>query len=255
MVRAIHDFTYDGTFEGLLSVYIKCIAMKVRPLDIRPDFMVSGKPFEEKCLYVRTNPGLADRFYRYMGQCASARVQQMMIDCFLTSLPRMELDLYEFVSRAIRFGGSVADDYGDETMRRIQMAVRDLYRESQTVVQSVDLYKQGDGVSVTSLNPRNRVLPLIRHKILNDPLYDDLLIYDKRHCLLLMRHGSEDDIIDIRRLPIPVIQNPREVYEAFWPYVTGEREVTCRVRGDTTHKGSLPYGRGADSLEPLWHIA
>ena len=38
MPHVIHDFTYDGTFEGLLSVYIKCIAMKVRPLDIRPDF-------------------------------------------------------------------------------------------------------------------------------------------------------------------------------------------------------------------------
>ena len=46
MARVIHDFTYDGTIEGLLSVYLKCIAMKVRPLDIKPEFMVRGKPFE-----------------------------------------------------------------------------------------------------------------------------------------------------------------------------------------------------------------
>ena len=243
MTHIIHDFTYDGTLEGLLSVYLKCIAMKVRPLDIRPEFMVKGKPFEDRYMYVRTNLPLADRLYRYMGQCASAEVQQMITDCFLTSLPRMELDLYELISRGIRFGAKVAEDYEDETMRRIQMAIRDLYRESQSLVQAIDFRKESE-VAVTMLNPRNCVLPLIRKRILNDPSYDDILAYDKRHFLLLMRNGSEDDLIDIRRLPIPPVQDPRDIYETFWPYVTGERDVACQK-----------IGRDADCLVPMWHIA
>ncbi|MBQ7274341.1 MAG: hypothetical protein IJR15_02695 [Clostridiales bacterium] len=244
MAHVIHDFTYDGTIEGLLSVYLKCIAMKVRPLDIKPEFMVRGKPFEERYLFVRTNAAQADRLYRYMGQCASAELQQMITDCFLTSLPRMELDLYELISRGIRFGACITEDYEDETMNRIQMAIRDLYRESQTIIQALDVRREG-GVSVMSLNPRNCVLPLIRNRILNDPGYDDLLAYDRRHCLLLMRNGCEDDLLDIRRLPIPDVRNTHEVFETFWPYVTGGMEVQCRRIG----------GRGADSLSPLWRIA
>ena len=247
MPHVIHDFTYDGTFEGLLSVYIKCIAMKVRPLDIRPDFMVNGKPYEERYLFVRTNAPQADRLYRYIGQCASAEIQQMMIDCFLTSLPRMETDLYELVSRAIRFGACISEDYEDETMNRIQMAIRDLYRESQTLVQAMDWRREGR-VAVTSINPRNCVLPLIKNRILNDPGYDDILAYDRRHFLLLMRNGSENDIIDIRHLPVPDVRDAHEVYEAFWPYVTGEMNVTGRITG----KDQI---RGADSLDPLWRIA
>ena len=244
MAHVIHDFTYDGTIEGLLSVYLKCIAMKVRPLDIKPEFMVRGKPFEERYLFVRTNAAQADRLYRYMGQCASAELQQMITDCFLTSLPRMELDLYELISRGIRFGACITEDYEDETMNRIQMAIRDLYRESQTIIQALDVRREG-GVSVMSLNPRNCVLPLIRNRILNDPGYDDLLAYDRRHCLLLMRNGCEDDLLDIRRLPIPDVRNTHEVFETFWPYVTVGMEVQCRRIG----------GRGADSLSPLWRIA
>ena len=205
--------------------------------------MVKGKPFEDRYMYVRTNLPLADRLYRYMGQCASAEVQQMITDCFLTSLPRMELDLYELISRGIRFGAKVAEDYEDETMRRIQMAIRDLYRESQSLVQAIDFRKESE-VAVTMLNPRNCVLPLIRKRILNDPSYDDILAYDKRHFLLLMRNGSEDDLIDIRRLPIPPVQDPRDIYETFWPYVTGERDVACQK-----------IGRDADCLVPMWHIA
>lgn len=246
MTHIIHDFTYDGTLEGLLSVYLKCIAMKVRPLDIKPEFMVKGKPFEERYLFVRTNAAQADRLYRYMGQCASAELQQMITDCFLTSLPRMELDLYELISRAIRFGACITEDYEDETMVRIQMAIRDLYRESQTIIQAMDFRREGE-VSVLSLNPRNCVLPLIKNRILNDPGYDDLLAYDRRHCLLLMRSGSEDDLLDIRRLPIPVVRDAHEVYETFWPYVTGGRDVNCRSISDRR--------RGADGLSPMWHIA
>ena len=119
MAHVIHDFTYDGTLEGLLSVYLKCIAMKVRPLNIRPEFMVGGTPSGQRYMFVRTNAAQADRLYRYMGECASAEVQQMITDCFLTSLPRMETDLYELVARAIRFGARVAEDYEDETLNRI----------------------------------------------------------------------------------------------------------------------------------------
>ena len=243
----IHDFTYDGTIEGLLSVYLKCIAMKVRPLDIKPEFMVKGKPFEDRYLFVRTNVAQADRLYRYIGQCASAEIQQMMTDCFLTSLPRMELDLYELMSRAIRFGARISEDYEDETMHRIQMAIRDLYRESQTIIQAMDFRREGE-VSVLSINPRNCVLPLIKNRILNDPGFDDILAYDRRHFLLLMRNGSEDDLLDIRRLPIPSVRNEHEVYEAFWPYVKGDRDMRCwRITG--------VRGQGADGLSPLWHIA
>ena len=247
MPHLIHDFTYDGTLEGLLSVYLKCIAMKVRPTDIRPEFMVKGKPFEDRYLFVRTNAAQADRLYRYMGQCASAELQQMITDCFLTSLPRMELDLYEMIARGIRYGSCITEDYEDETMQRIQMAIRDLYRESQTLVNDMTFRREGK-VAVTMLNPRNCVLPLIRNRLLNDPEYDDILAYDRRHFLLLMRNGSEEDLLDIRRLPIPVVKDAHEVYETFWPYVTGDREINCR---------SVTRGRskGADSLTPMWHIA
>ena len=247
MPHLFHDFTYDGTLEGLLCVYLKCISMKVRPFEVKPEFMVKGTLYESRYLYVRTNYGLADRLYRYIGQCASAQVQQMITDCFLTGLTRMEVDLYELVTRALRFGAKVAEDYETETMHRIQMAIRDLYRESQTIIDDMCFQREND-VFVSSLNPRNKVLPLIRNRILNNPEYDDLLAYDRRHFLLLMRNGREDDIIDIRRLRIPVIRNPRDVYEAFWPYVTEGRDIPPM--------GWSPgLGRSADSLTPLWHIA
>ena len=157
------------------------------------------------------------------------------------------MDLYELVARGIRFGACVTEDYEDETMHRIQMAIRDLYRESQTLIEDMGFRKER-GVAVTMLTPRNCVLPLLRRRIMNNPEYDDILAFDKRHYLLLARNGSTDDLLDIRRLPVPPVKDPHEVYETFWPYVTGQMDIPCQ-------KIINSCGRGADSLDPLWRIA
>lgn len=243
MAHLLHDFSYDGTLEGLLCVFLRCISSKVMPLDIRPDFMLEGRDFRDRYIFVRSNPGDADRFYRYLGSCAGAGVQQMIIDCFLTSLPRMELDLYDLVCRAIRFGGSVEEDYGDETMKRIHFAIRDLYRESHSMIRALE-FRPEMGVHVTQINPRNCVLPLIRNSILGNPEYDDLMAYDRRHRLLLLRTGADDDILDIRHLPVPRDINSADLYETFWPYAFKVRFPP----GDAIR-------RRAESLDPLWRIA
>jgi len=280
-------FTYDGTIEGFLSVCLRCITDRKRPHDIRPDFMIRGTRDEDRYIYVRSDFRRADRLYRYMGSCASAEVQQMIYDCFLTSLPRMELDLFDFICEAIRRGGSVTEDYSNEPIKRIQLAIRDLYRESQSVIDSLVFYKEGaegagGGVSVAELNPRNCVLPVLRRRILSNPSYDDLLVFDRRHYLLLFRHDSCDDLLDIRHLPIPPSRGPREVYSTFWPYiesdrlpmcsplVAGRRESLCKSSGShVPGKSNVPDnlnvsgrarinvigGDNADGLTPLWRIA
>ncbi|MCQ2516668.1 MAG: hypothetical protein MJ094_07370 [Saccharofermentans sp.] len=244
MENGRHDFCYDGTIEGLLCVYIRCISMKVRPLSIKPDYMVIGTPYEDRYIFIRSDVKRADLLYKYVGECSSAEVQQMLLDCFLTSLPNKELDLFELVCRAIRYGARIAEDYEDPTMHRIQMAIRDLYRESQLLVSGLKFCVESD-VSIAELNPRNCVLPLIKRKILSNPTYDDLLAYDKRHALLLLRHGAENEIIDIHKLSIPPVNGSKLLYETFWPYVLNGRSCTCN--GLTKRK--------SDGLDSLWRIA
>lgn len=238
-----HDFCYDGTIEGLLCVYARCITMRIRPLSIKPDYMVLGMPFEDRYIVVRSEKSRANRLYKYLGKCASAEVQQMVLDCFLTSLPNKELDLFEFVCRAIRYGARVAEDYENPTMHRIQMAIRDLYRESQLLVAGLKFHEE-ENVFVAEINPRNCVLPLIKRKILSNPNYDDLLAYDRRHALLLLRHDSENEIVDIHKLPIPPIRGSKLVYDAFWPYVLDGHSCACSR-----------LGKKSDSLDSFWRIA
>ena len=67
--------------------------------------------------------------------------------------------------KAIKYGAVIAEDYKDELMRRIQFAIRDLYREAQSIYNSINSVKI-DNVTFSVINPRNNVLPVIVNSLL-----------------------------------------------------------------------------------------
>ena len=96
---------------------------------------------------------------------ASVDVQQMISDCFLTSLPNKERDIFLLICKALKSGASVAEDYQDEVVKRIHTAVTDLYREVQSYFSEIT-YTPVNNVSISVINPRNCILPVLGNSIL-----------------------------------------------------------------------------------------
>lgn len=244
MNRQITNFCYDGTLEGFLSVMDYCIDNHVMPTHIHSEYFVFGTSNENKYLRIATNYERANRIYRIVGRHSSPEVQQMMSDCFLTCLPDMEMDLFIMICKAIKYGAVIAEDYSDELMRRVQFAIRDLYREAQSEVNSLNAVNI-DKVTYSIINPRNNVLPLICKSVLNNAAFDDLLIYDKRHHIALMRIGDNSSIVDIKRIMNTEIRSIEDLKSRIWYYFKETNNMPVRdVRSIR-----------ADALTRLWYIA
>lgn len=238
-------FAYDGTFEGFLCMAIRCINMRSMPSEVTMDYMVVGTSRESDYQLIRTDRDIAGRFYNYIGKCSCPEVQQMALDCFLTGLPNKERDIISLIVKGIRFGATVAEDYSSETMRRIQTAIRDLYREAQSTMGTMSFDRIGD-VDVSLVNPQNSIIPLVRKSVLNRTELDDFIVYDKRHLMTFIRCGDLNAVLDVSRIPIPnPNMNHEAVYEYMWKYLinTGEfsNPMLRRVK--------------ADELTPMWYIA
>ena len=236
------NFVYDGTIEGFLTVVAYCISNKIMPLHILNRTGLNDIP--AGYVNIRSNFDLADKTYRMIGRRSSPEVQQLIGDFFLTCVPEMEKDLFILVCKAIKYGAIIAEDYSDDLMRRVQFSIRDLYREAQSALNDIGMLRNRE-LSYAMIDPRNNVLPLISSKILKDPDYDDILIYDKRHMLVLVRIRDRDAIVDTRRISHTVLRTSDELYTKLWPYFHEEAGVTSYTRS----------GKGADSLTRLWYIA
>jgi hypothetical protein len=196
----------------------------------------------EDAVNITTNFKDAQYLYSMISARSSAEVQQMTTDYFLTDSNGLEINLYKMIFCSLKYGARVAEDYSSELMNGIQMAIRDLYREAQSLLPELDFYL-GEEAACAVINPRNSVLPLIRPSVLKRRDIDDLVIYDKRHHLLLERYLEQNMLLDISAFPMPEFKDPAEAYSYLWPFVRDRRFDVRAVSGQK---------KSGSAIEPLW---
>ena len=241
----IRRFSYDGTLEGFLCTALAILRVKTMPEEICPEYRTD---IATEYVPVRTSAAEAEYMYSLIGRRGSAEVQQMVSDFFLTDTPDMEKLLFEMIYLALRDGGKVAEDYSSDVMRRAHEAIRDLYREAQAVLVNIEFFR-GEEASCAVIDPRNSVLPVIRKALLKRDDIDDLIVFDKRHYLMLGRTGDRDMLSDIRRISLQLPDTGSEAYELLWPAVK-EAKFEIRFAGGAN---AIP-GRRRD-YDPLWSTA
>ena len=241
----IRKFSYDGTLEGFLCTALRILRVRTMPDEICPEYRAD---IEAEYVPVRTSANEAEYMYSLIGRRGSAEVQQMVSDLFLTDTPDMEKLLFEMIYLALRDGGKVAEDYSSDVMRRAHEAIRDLYREAQAVLVSIEFFR-GEEASCAVIDPHNSVLPIIRKALLKREDLDDLIVFDKRHCLMLGRKGDSDLLSDIRHISLQLPDTGSEAYEMLWPAVK-DAKFEIRFAGGA---GAIP-GRRSD-YDPLWSTA
>ena len=241
----IPRFSYDGTLEGFLCTALKILRVKTMPEEICPEYRAD---ITAEYVPVRTSAAEAEYMYSLIGRRSSAEVQQMVSDFFLTDTPDMEKLLFELIYLALKDGGKIAEDYSSDVMRRVHMAIRDLYREAQALLVNIEFFR-GPEASCAVIDPHNSVLPLIRKPLLKRMDLDDLIIFDKRHFLMLGRKGDSDMLSDIRRISLQLPDNGSEAYDVLWPALK-EAKFDIRFAG----AASPCCGRRRD-YDPLWSTA
>ena len=201
-----NKYTYDGTFEGYLCAVLAALRSGKVPVSIS-DRRTAG--FTDDVINVTTSFKDAQYLYHMISVKSSAEVQQMTADYFLTDSTGLEINLYKMIFCSLKYGARVAEDYKSELMRGIQMAIRDLYREAQSILPELDFYL-GEEASCMVINPRNSVLPIIKQPVLKRRDIDSFILYDKRHHLLLERYADQNMLLDISDFPMPEFKDSHE---------------------------------------------
>lgn len=239
-------FAYDGTYEGFLCVAVKCITLRVIPERI---VVSDGLNCQPEYFFVRTDYGIAAKMHRFISDRACIQVSQMIVDGFLTAMPEREIALIRLIAKAMRFGACVADDYDDQAIYRIHMAILDLYREEQTYFMEFEPSPCRD-IMAGVINPRNIILPVMKTDILRKTDYGNLLIYDRRHHMVLYRNDESNDIVDVRYMQMHSQSEPDIIYDDIWQYLRSGVHLSGRRNGNPSG-----YGRDCSELERMWYIA
>ena len=170
-------YTYDGTFEGLLTAIFECYRRKDFPVDICSRFGEQRYLFVDS-VHIESNPVKADRVWKGIQERLSGRNKQLLFYAFLSGEQGIEMMIYRFLRRLFSGYLNLETDYGDADILRITQTAQKVRKEAERMLQFVRFQRTKDGMYFCGIEPRYDVLPLIINQYQNRFADQKWLIYD-----------------------------------------------------------------------------
>ena len=180
-------YYYDGSFDGFLSCIFESYANKEVLTAIYCDEDAVPTLFD--CRSIITDSAHALRVLRKLVK-VSPYAAELVQKGFLTCMEDKELHLYQLIVKLLREGPSFLRNFSDEPLYPVACAVRHLEGEVHLLKGFVRFSELG-GVLGSEIEPKNRVLPLLRSHFCGRFREDTFFIYDRTHKEALFYAGGK----------------------------------------------------------------
>ena len=205
-------YYYDGSFEGFLSCIFESYAKKEILTAIYRDEDAAPTLFD--CRTVVTDQDHANRVLRKLIK-VSPTAAELVQKGFLTCMEDKELHLYRLVVKLLREGPAFLRKLSDETLYPVATAVRHLNGEVHLLKGFVRFSELG-GVLGSEIEPKNRVLPLLRTHFCARYREDTFFIYDRTHKEALFYAGGKAIIRPIEDFQMAPPDEREANYRLLW---------------------------------------
>ena len=204
---------YDGTFAGFLSCVFDCYVNQEEPVEFRipGDACCSLYPART----VATREEEAKRVYRSLAERFGKQGQRMVARGFLTCLPDKELWLWRLLRLGYAKGPGFTRDLTDPTVDKVRKAVQHLNSEAHLYTGFVR-FSQLDGVLAGEIEPKNRVLPLLRPHFCGRYPQERFVLHDRTHREALFHQPGKWAILPVEDFRLGPAGAEELAYRKMW---------------------------------------
>jgi probable DNA metabolism protein len=192
------DYTYDGTFEGLLTVLFTIYDWRAAPNSIQPEATAQTGLFAQPA-YRETDEALATRVWDGLLKSMDQEARTRLYHVFLSEDPERELLIFRYVDLALRTGRDISENYANADVRRIQRLAQQMFREKHRMEAFVRFEKTADDLFHATIDPDFDVLPLIAAHFTKRYADQRWLIYDRRRHYGLYYDLTRTDVVQFEQ--------------------------------------------------------
>ena len=205
-------YYYDGSFEGFLCCIFESYANKeeLTAINCAEDF----EPTLYDIRFVQTNREHANRVYRKV-YALSPNTAHLLRQGFLTCLPEKELHLYRTVRRLLSDGPAFLRNMTDRDLYPLFKAIRAMNGEAH-LLKGFVRFSDLNGVLGSEIEPKNRVLPLLRGHFCSRYYNEHFFIYDRTHREILLHSGGKSTIAPLEHFEMAAPDTLEASYRLLW---------------------------------------
>ena len=199
-------FTYDKTFDGLLSCVFFAYEQKKFPDLILSDS--DQKPlFIDEQYHVNTEKEKSLRVWRALEKKLSKIAQNMMLSVWLSELSEIEMLLFRYIRKNIDYPKGIEMNFGDNDVLRIKEIAQKVAKEAEHLRQFVRFQETADGIYFAPITALYNVLSLIIPHFKSRYANQQWIIYDTNRNIGLYydKHSvtevsfSQKDLSELKR--------------------------------------------------------
>lgn len=242
-------YHYDGSFEGFLCCIYESYANKEVPTAIDCDGDCMDSLFSSRDILSDHSHAL--RVYRKLRQL-SPEGAFFLRRGFLTCLPEKEMHLYRFIRRLLRDGPCFLRDPSDDTAYPIRRAVRHLQAEVEKYRGFVRFSELQGGTLGSEIEPKNRVLPVLKSHFCTRFQNETFFIYDITHQEALFYTNGTARLFHLESFQMAAPDAEEQAYRKLWKsfYDTIAIRERENPRGRMTHMPKH-YWSHLTEMQPL----
>ncbi|MCJ8165757.1 TIGR03915 family putative DNA repair protein [Pontibacter sp. E15-1] len=184
----MHLYTYDGSFEGLLTVVFEAYERKAWPTAIEQEHLAQPTMFGET-IAVHTAEEKAQRVWQGLQKKLSAGALQQLYHTYLWEQPGFEQLIFAYIRLAYSSTDNIEGNYAASCVLHVQQAAKQVHREKHRMEAFVRFQKTKDGLFYATISPDFNVLPLIISHFRKRYADQRWAIYDTRR-----RYGAYYDL-------------------------------------------------------------
>ena len=188
------DYTYDGTFEGLLTVLFTVYDWRAAPNSIQPEATAQTGLFAQPA-HRETDETLAVRVWEGLLKTMDPEARTRLYHVFLSEDADRELLIFRYVDLALRSAQDIAENYANADVRRVQRLAQQMFREKHRMEAFVRFEKTTDELFHATIEPDFDVLPLIAAHFTKRYADQRWLIFDKRRRYGLYYDLTRTDVV------------------------------------------------------------
>lgn len=204
-------FTYDGSFDGLLSCIFVCFERKITPFDIKPE----GEEGLLPALFLPSDPHKAERVRRGVVKKLGKDIFRNIKYMFLTCHPQKELIILKYLRLAFENGRKILLMLADDTVNELNGAVKHLTREAH-LFKGFVRFSEYDGVLFAKIEPKNFCLPLLAAHFSDRMPKERFMIFDKTHKKALIHQSGRCEYVDIESISLDAPSGEEMMYRSMW---------------------------------------
>ncbi|WP_439880254.1 TIGR03915 family putative DNA repair protein [Pontibacter sp. MBLB2868] len=153
-------YTYDGSFEGLLTVVFEAYARNVWPHTIEKTHLAQPVMFGQT-VGVVTDEVKVNRVWKGLQKKLSPTALTALYHTYLWEQAGFEMIIFKYIRLAFATDQNIETNYTAPCVLQVQQAAKQMFREKHRMEAFVRFQKTADNLYYAAISPDFNVLPLI----------------------------------------------------------------------------------------------